>query len=62
MFIIEYVKTYSPPSKVTIHLSDPQPEVVGCCAIAPIGVNLREEVPMFVDEEPLSLDVADVQL
>jgi hypothetical protein len=27
-----------------------------------IGVNLREEVPIFVDGEPLSLDVADVQL
>ncbi len=26
-----------------------------------IGVNLREEVPIFVDGEPLSLDVADVQ-
>jgi hypothetical protein len=31
-------------------------------AQAVIGVNLREEVPIFVDGEPLSLDVADVQL
>ncbi len=31
-------------------------------AMLAIGVNLREEVPIFVDGEPLSLDVADVQL
>ena len=35
-------------------------DLVGAQAF--IGVNLREEVPIFIDEEPLSLDVADVQL